>query len=305
MIDILKLGFIGMGEASFYLSKDLKSEQVTVFAYDKLASEIGFAGDIIRERALKRGITLVMNMEELFVKSEVIMCLTSATSALPISREIKPLLEERHFYADLNSASPKTEKQIAEVLADTPARFTDIGVMAPVPSWGTKVPLVACGKDSKILTDMLNNIGMNVEYMGEEIGTASMFKMNRSMFMKGFVALMCETVFAASQYNIVDEVLESIRKSLYDEKAYLDMVNMHLTGMVPHSKRFVHEMKEALDTLEDLGENSIMTQATVKKMQWFTDEGFLAQFASKGIDRPASFMDIVAEKNQMKQNVEG
>lgn len=290
-----------MGEAAFYMSRDLKPEQVSITAFDKLSTDTGLAGNIVRDRAEKVGAKLAKDYEELFEKSDVVLCLTSASSALPIACEILPYLKERHFYADLNSASPVTEKKIAEVLVSSPGRFIDIGVMAPVPSFGTKVPLVSCGKGAKEFTDIMNEVGMNVEYLGEDIGMASMFKMNRSVFVKGFVALMCETVFAAAEYGLVDKVLESIRVSLYDEKPYLDMLNMHLTGMVPHSARFAHEMEEALKTLDDMGENSIMTQATVKKMQWFTDEGFKKYFAERKIDRPASFKDIIAAKDKVKE----
>lgn len=301
----MHIGLIGFGEASYFLTKGLDTKKTSFYAFDVLANANNLKGDIIRKRAAENGVNLVSSYQELFNRANIVLCLTSASSALPIAQKIKPFLRKEQYYADLNSASHITKKRISETLADSPAKFVDIAIMAPVPSWGSKVPLVACGEGAKALTIELNEIGMHIKYIGEEVGLAALNKMIRSVFMKGFVALLCETIFAASQSNMIDDVLESIKVSLYEEKEFTELVNLHLTGMVPHSSRFTHEMEEALITLEELGEDASMTKATIEKMRWFTEEGYIEEFASIGVERPNSYKEIIElYKRRLAKTVE-
>lgn len=292
---MVKLGFIGFGEAPFNLTQDLDPAQVTVFAFDLMAKSEEFAGQVVRERAAKRNVTLVNDYAELFEKADIVMNFTSGKLALPIAKDIKQYIRKDQYYADMNTASPMTEEEIAKALDGIPGMFIDVGVMAPLPSYQTKVPMVCCGKGAKKFAEITNTLGMNVTYLNDTIGTASGMKNIRSVFMKGFIAIITETAMAASKYDIVDEILESVRGSIFDELDWIPLVNSLITGIVVHSVRFTHEMEEVSDTLAHIGANSIMTEATVKKMEWITETGLKKRFNDKGIDRPASFKDVLTE----------
>ena len=56
--------------------------------------------------------------------------------------------------------------------------------------------------------------GMDITYMDSPAGGASASKMFRSIFMKGFVMLLLEMIVAAHQYQVEDDVLMSIEKTL-------------------------------------------------------------------------------------------
>ena len=54
------------------------------------------------------------------------------------------------LYADLNSVSPTVKQSIARTIAATGAQFVEIAVMAPVPPYGHRVPMLAGGEALKI-----------------------------------------------------------------------------------------------------------------------------------------------------------
>jgi len=297
---MLKLGFIGMGEASYYFAKGLMGKDVSIHAYDIAAQTEGEAGELVKARARETNVTLVQSYETLFETSDCILNLTSANAALPIAQQIKPFLQSNHIYADFNSASPVTKEKISELLADTPARFLDVAVMAPVPSYGFKVPLAVCGKGADAFVETVNALGMNAENLGDAVGAASMYKMIRSVCIKGFIALLTETLFAADRYNLVDKVMESCRETLrYDEKTFYELLNFLLPRNVPFAERMSHEMEEVVLSLESMDEHCSMSRASAEKLKWFTEMDFKKRFAEKGITLPETFMDLAIMKREI------
>lgn len=292
---MIKLGFIGFGEAPYNLTQDYKPEQVTVFAYDKMGFSEEFAGQLVRKRAAERKVTLVKDYEELFTNVDYVFNFTSGALALPIAKEVKQYIKANHIYVDMNTASPMTEEEIEKAFEGIPGQFIDVGVMAPLPSYQTRVPMVCSGKGAKEFAEVANSLGMDVKYLNDTIGTASMMKNVRSVFMKNLIATLTETTMAAYKYDIVDEVLESLRKTVYEETTWLGMVNQQVTGIVVHSVRFGHEMEEVAKTLDHAGIDATMTKAAIEKMNWMTESGLKKRFNDKGVDRPEKFTDVLAE----------
>ena len=142
---MIRLGFIGFGEAGYNMTVDFDPAHVSLYAFDTLSSDEGPKGQALRERAEKNHIVLVPSMEELVGHSDFLFCLTSAGSALPISKSVAPLMHQGQIYCDLNSTSPKTKEAISEVFQDSPADFVEGAVMASVPANRTKVPIYLCG----------------------------------------------------------------------------------------------------------------------------------------------------------------
>lgn len=298
-MDIPKIGFIGFGEASYNIAKGLKEEGIEqITAYDKFWN-IEPQAALIRKRAEDAGVTLAPSLGEMIADAEYIFSAVSANLALPLAKEARPYLGEGKCYVDINAASPMTKEAVAETVGETGALFVDVAVMGPVPIYKHKVPILASGNGAKKFCQVFSQYEMDLTFMGEEAGRSSASKMFRSIFMKGFVVLLLETIIASNQYGVEDDVLTSIQKTLEGGPFY-EVINNLLTRGVIHSERREHEMEEVIATLKGLGVDYTMSEGTKKKLRWCTEMGFREHF--QGVP-PADFHEILdAYKTLVKDN---
>lgn len=174
-----------------------------------------------------------------------------------------------------------------------------------LPEAGRRVPVSVCGAKAKEAAELLNSHGMKFTYLSDDIGLASATKALRSVLAKGIIALVTETVFATDHYHITEEVLDKMKVTMFDERGFMGFCHYCVASAAIHNGRFCHEMEEVLKTLDDLGENSIMTQATLKKFEWLQQEGYAAYFPerAKTYDEVLAVKKMLDEKKGEKANV--
>jgi 3-hydroxyisobutyrate dehydrogenase-like beta-hydroxyacid dehydrogenase len=274
----------------------LTREGINIAAYDKFAF-VEPQGKLIKSKADQANVQLKNTLEELIDSSDFILCAVSADAAIPIAISAKPFLKEGQYYVDMNSTSPATKMNIKNVIAETKAKYVEVAIMAPIASYGCKVPIFACGNGAKEFSEVFNRFGMNVTYLSETVGKASAIKMTRSICIKGFIALMVETLAAANKYDIVPEVMESVKKTLIEENSFDETITVFLTGTVLHSARFGHEMEEVIETLKGVGMDYTMTAASLEKMKWCTKLGLKEYFKGK---RPPHYSDVLKAYEVLK-----
>lgn len=265
-----KIGFIGFGEAAFNIARGLiKEEGISeIVAYDKFLNKEPYS-KLIKSRASEANVTVKKNMKELMDSVDIIFCAVSANMVVPIAKEASPHLRSGQIYADINAASPGAKRQASEIISKSGALFVDVAVMASVPVYGHKVPLIVSGQGAKQFSDILKKYHMNIKYYGEEVGKASALKMFRSIFMKGIAMLLLETIVGSHKYGVEDDVWNSIFETLTNSSA--KRMNGWITRTVIHSERREHEMEEVLSMLQELKTDNTMSMATRKKMKWCTN----------------------------------
>jgi len=278
----LRIGFVGFGEAGFHLAKGLRAS-ASLTAYDIQRDER------IGRRASEAGVTLVSSNAELAESSEVLFSVVTCDQAPAAARQTAPHLEASHFYADLNSVSPAVKQSIAAIIGESPARFVEIAVMAPVPPYGHAVPMLAGGDAAGDLAALLNPLGMKVESVSREIGVAAATKMFRSIMIKGMEALITECVLAAGVYGAADRVFASLADT-YPGIDWRAMADYSVGRVVVHGERRAREMEEVAETLRSLEIEPIMAEATARRMDWSAELGLKARF---GGEPPASYRDLV------------
>ncbi|MPM46462.1 hypothetical protein SDC9_93162 [bioreactor metagenome] len=295
-----KIGFIGFGEAAYNIVKGLKGEGASdITAFDKFWN-IEPQASMIKKRAEDAGIVLSTSFGEMIEESDFIFSAVSANLAIPLAHESAPYLKKGKYYIDMNAASPMTKETVCEIVLKTNACFVDAAVMGPIPTYKHKVPISVCGNGAKVFMEVFSKYGMDLTYMGEIAGSSSASKMFRSIFMKGFVVLLLETIIAAHTYKVEDDVLLSIQKTL-EEGTFHEMINNLLTRGVIHSQRREHEMDEVITTLKGLGVDHIMSEATKHKLKWCTDMGFKDYF--QGIP-PADYHMILSAMDELSSKKE-
>lgn len=291
-----KLGFIGFGEAPYNFTRDLDRGAVDVFAFDVAAGGDDLRGETIRKNAAANSVALVGSMEELASVSDIIFCFTSANSALPIAKQMAPLMREGTLYVDLNSTSPATKEKIGAAFENSRAEFVEAAVMASVPANRTRVPIYVCGKKGPELAERLNAAGTNIRFLSETLGAASATKMLKSILFKGFIALLTETVFATDRYGITEEVLGALKHMMFEEMTYEECCNYFVEAMAKDSNRMGQEMEEVIATLDSMGENSIMARATREKMRWINQQGYSDHF----VLRPRGYAEVLEYKRELE-----
>ena len=283
------IGFVGFGEAGFHLAKGLRTAgTIGMVAFDIHRDTAG-RGETIRRRAAEAGVILVDSNAELARAAGVLLSVVTCDQASAAALQTAPHLQARHLYADLNSVSPAVKQSIAAIMQATPARFVEIAVMAPVPPYGQRVPMLAGGEAASELASMLNPLGMRIEVGSAEIGVAAATKMFRSIVIKGMEALITECVLAAGAYGAADHVFASLAET-YPGIDWPAMADYAIGRVVVHGERRAREMEEVAETLRALNLDPIMAEATARRMEWSARLGLKARF---GGEPPASYRDLV------------
>ena len=295
---MLKLGFIGFGEAAFNIAKGLGDEGLKgIITYDKFWN-VAPQSELICKRAEEAKVELAPSLQAMIDKSEIILSAVSADMAVSLAQAAKPFLKEDQIYVDINATSPMTKEEVDGIISPV-ALLVDCAVMGPVPNYRHKVPISVSGSGAGAFTEKLAPYGMNITLMEAPAGSASASKMFRSIFMKGFVTLLLEMLFAAHQYQVEDDVLLSVKETLI-AGPLLEVINGLVGRGVIHSERREHEMDEVIATLETLKVDGIMSKATKSKLRWVTELGLKEYF--KGVP-PKDFHEIFVPLDRKKESV--
>ena len=293
------VGFIGFGEAGYHIAKGLHGAGVSpIFAYDAaLESDARRAG--IEARAADADVVLCKTLADLVRCSEIILSTVVSSVAAVVAREAVEHLGGQHYYVDLNSTSPAVKKEIATIIAPSGAHFVEAAVMAAVPPFGHKVPMLLCGEAAIKLIARLSAYGMNLEDFGHEIGRATATKMFRSIVVKGLEALLLECTMAATRYGVAEKVLESVGTG-YPGIDWNKLANYLIGRTAVHGERRAHEMEEVARTLQAMGIEPIMAEAAAKRIMGFAQLGLKERFGGKAPESYHEVMLALEEKQETR-----
>ena len=283
------IAFIGFGEAGFTIGNGLRAAGLDrLFAYD-IAADSPVRGPLIRQRAVTAGATLVPASEELARSANVILSTVTCSAALDAARQMAPWLGAGHLYADLNSVSPALKRDVAEAIAAAGASFVEAAVMAPVLPYGQRVPMLVGGPAAQRFVEMMAPFGMKLEVLDGPIGKAAAVKMCRSIVVKGVEALLAECVLAATPYQADDKVFASLQET-WPGIDWKKLADYTIGRLVVHGERRAREMEEVAETLEAIGVDPIMAEATARRQEWSAQLDLKSYF---GPDGPKTYREVV------------
>ncbi|MBZ5618712.1 MAG: DUF1932 domain-containing protein [Acidobacteriia bacterium] len=285
----LSIGFVGFGEAGFHIAKGLRQAGVARLAAYDINTRTPGLGERIRERAAETATHLAETNEELIRSCEIVLSVVTSDQAALAAEQNAPYLGTGRLYADLNSVSPALKQSIARTITATGARFVEIAVMAPVPPYGHRVPMLAGGEAAGEFAERLAPFGMRVEVGAREIGVAAATKMFRSIMVKGMEALITECVLGASRYGAESRVFASLAES-FPGINWHELADYMVGRVVVHGERRAREMEEAAETLRSLGIEPIMAEATARRMDWSAQIGLKARF---GGETPRGYREVL------------
>jgi 3-hydroxyisobutyrate dehydrogenase-like beta-hydroxyacid dehydrogenase len=278
------IGVIGLGEAGAAIAAGLQETgQAKVVGFD-----VRLDVPAVRERAERSGIGLATSLADLAASTDVILCLTHASTALSVAESIAEHLTDEHVYSDWNSGGPKLKEDVARVVTATGAGFVDGAVMAAVPGPRHEVPVLLSGAAAARFVAVTAGLGMNLEVVGERPGQASAVKMLRSLLVKGLEAVILECLVAARRYGAEERVLSSMNGSL-PMNDWSELASYLTTRTYLHSRRRAEELGQVAATLREAGVEPMVAAGCERRLLWMAD----LEFDRSGTPKPQGYADVI------------
>ena len=243
----LVIAVLGLGEAGSEIACDLLAAGAGVRGYDPAVA----AGP---------GITGTRGEAEAARGADLVLSVNSAKAAVDAFRAGRPGLGPGAVWADLNTASPGTKRELASIAEANAVPFADVAMMAPVPGRGLRVPMLASGDGAGRFAAKMKPLGADIEVLAGPAGLAASRKLLRSVFYKGMAAAIVEALEAARAAGHE----RWLREHIVAELAAADArsVDRIVDGTARHAVRRAAEMQAAADMLTELGVPPVMADAS-------------------------------------------
>lgn len=282
------IGMIGYGEVGKIFTAGLKSSVRTVSAWD-LKFDAAAASAPTREaelaHAAQAGVQECLSMQALCETADFVISAVTASNTLAVAQAAAPHLRPGAFFLDLNSASPGTKQQAAQVIEAAGAHYVEAGVMTSVPPYGIRVPMLLGGAQAEALAEKLRGFGMDAKVVASEIGVASAIKMCRSVMIKGLEALVIESYTTARKYGVEGHMIPTLAET-FPSIDWEKQGAYFFSRVAQHGKRRAEEMREAANTVREAGFEPWMAAAIAEKHDWVAQQSRAGVFAGLSKDAP-------------------
>ena len=268
------IGLIGYGEVGKVFCAGLQSKVQSVSAWDlKLAPNATNTAqrDTELAHAAGAGVQACGSVAELCANSDLIISAVTASNTLAVAQKAALHIRLGSIFLDLNSASPGTKQQAAQLINNAGGHYVEAGVMTSVPPHGIRVPMLLGGAHAQALADTLRNWGMDATAVSEAIGVASAIKMCRSVMIKGLEALVIESYTTARHYGVEDHVIPTLTET-FPSIDWQQTGAYFFSRVAQHGKRRAEEIREAANTVQEAGFAPWMASAIAAKHDWVAQQ---------------------------------
>lgn len=276
----LSIAIIGLGEVGQALTTDLRKAGVKAIS----AFDIAFADPDSRQSKAARALDVAMAGTAPDAVRQATMAISAVTAgaALDAARATAPGLAGGTMFVDVNSVSPRTKQEAAEIVEAAGGRYVEAAVMSPIHPKGIGTPILLGGEHTAAFLEVGRPLGFNAKPYSEKVGAASSVKMCRSIMIKGIESLVAECLLASHHYGVTDDVLASL-KDMFPGQDWDKTSRYMLSRTLHHGKRRSEEMVEVAKTVADSGIAPTMSEAIVARQAWAGALG--ARMADPGNDR--------------------
>ena len=205
-----------------------------------------------RQLAEKAGIVDVPTYPQFVTEADLILSImvpAQAMSAASMVAEALQKVDTTLVYADCNAIAPQTVRKLGEIITSADGTFVDASIIGPPPRTPGATRFYTSGPNLDLFSE-LNNYGLDVRALGEEIGLASAIKMCYASLTKGLTALCTELLTAASVLGVSEALTAEFQLS---QSALFERMENGLPGMPPKARRWIGEMEEISATFAHVG----------------------------------------------------
>jgi len=142
--------------------------------------------------------------------------------------------------------------------------------MGSVSRSGIGTPIAIAGAYHEAHAELLDEFGINVTDLGSDIEFPAALKMTRSMVTKGLLSLFIEAMLVAEEYEITDELLDSLTAS-FEDISFGQLGPTYLENS--RASRRSGEMHEVIKTANELGLHAPIAEQTLRILKLLDTEG--------------------------------
>ena len=245
MTDIQTIGVMSPGDMGHSVGNVLRENGLRVI------SCLGDRSERTKALAAEAGIEDVPTYADLVQEADLLLSVLTPAQAVNAAQRVAEALVETGAelaYADCNAIAPQTVRSIGEIITEAGGTFIDGSIIGGPPRGKSHPRLYVSGPNTAPM-EALNEYGLTVVPLGEEIGLASALKMCYSAWTKGSTALFTELLVAAKAMGVLD----ALRHEFGQSQSAMLLRMQRLPAMPIKSRRFVGEMLEIAKSFGDVG----------------------------------------------------
>ncbi|MCC5632094.1 DUF1932 domain-containing protein [Nostoc sphaeroides CHAB 2801] len=240
-VGILSPGDMGQAIAAVVNQNGLK----TIAALDDRSERT-------RQLAAAANIQDVGSLTQLVIESDLVLSVLVPAAAAEVANLVAEVISnvgKQILYVDGNAIAPQKVKRIAQLIESSGATFVDASIIGPPPRVPGRTRIYASGKHANEL-QQLQNYGLDIRVIGDEIGQASGLKMSYAALTKGLTAISTELLIAAHRLGLDEQLWNEVSSSQPELAAIL---TRSIPSMTPKAHRWIGEMEEIAETFQELG----------------------------------------------------
>ena len=202
--------------------------------------------------ARQAGIRDVPTLEELVRQADLVLSILVPARASGLALEVAAALKATGTdtpFADCNAVSPKTTREIGEIITGAGGRFIDGGIVGGPPSDTESPRIYVSGPHAELMAG-LDGMGIQVRPIGGDVGRASGLKMCYAAMTKGTSALQLAILTVAERLGLTDELCAEWEGS---QAEALKRMNAQVPRLPVTARRWTGEMEEIAATFEQVG----------------------------------------------------
>lgn len=281
----MRIGLVGYGEVGRILAEDLRRAGHAVRAFDtKLYDQ---RVDALRAHARAHGVLLAGTPAEAVAGCTLVFSAVTAAQAVAAADSVAPHLAADACLVDLNSASPQAKSSAAARVHRYSGRYVEAAVMASVPPYRLRVPMLLGGPHAAAAAALLAPLGFEARVGNERLGVVSATKLCRSVMIKGLEALVVEAYTAARAHGVEDAVLASLAET-YPGIDWQAQGSYFFQRVIEHGRRRGEEMREVARTVAEAGLEPWAAEAIARRqtrMATLADAGVFGTRGQPGFAR--------------------
>ncbi|MBA2762026.1 MAG: NAD(P)-dependent oxidoreductase [Segetibacter sp.] len=286
-----KIGIIGFGTVGIVLSNIFNNSGTEFMVYDVLIED-----PLHKDAILNKAINInapVVDLPSLIAQSTYVISTVTTQVAETVANKCLPYLRDSQYYIDCNSTSPGIKINIQNIIEASKADFIEGVILNAVNPGDATIEMLIGGGKGKEVVNFLQASNIKAKFYTEEVGKASMFKMLRSIFSKGVEVLLIEMLVSAKKAGIADDLWREIT-TFMDSKSFEQIGETWIKShAVAYDRRF-YEMKQVIETMNEIGVSPILTEATLQYFQQSRDLD-LKSFFSKAPSSADEVITVIAD----------
>lgn len=240
------VGIMSPGDMGHAIGRELRKHGLDVIAH------LNGRSDRTRALSNRAGIREVDTLRQMVTEADLILSILVPASAEAAANEVAQAIRDSAVpihYVDCNAVSTATVQRIAKAVRDAGGLFSDASIIGFPPGTGATPRLYVSGPNAEAIR-ALDDKGVIVKKIGEEIGQASGIKMCYAALTKGTFALHYALAMVAERLDLLDELLVEFKAS---QPEALQSMHQFLPRLPAKAWRWVGEMEQIASTFADAG----------------------------------------------------